>query len=113
MVLAVVMGFAHDVARLVLDPPPPGGGGLQNPPPEAPDGLSDVTNQWIAWAKYGALVAGAFGLLYCAVAMSIGRRNRSHLAGEGASGIPWVVAGLSLAAFAVPLAIQVMNASGG
>lgn len=89
------------------------GGGLQNAKPCAPPGLSSIANQWISWAKWGCLVCGALGLLISAGMMMIGRRNRSHLAGEGATGIPWVVAGLSLAALAVPIANQVLSAASG
>jgi hypothetical protein len=88
------------------------GTGLANPKPCAPPGLANIATQWIGWAKWGCLVCGALGLLIAAGMMMIGRRNRSHLAGEGASGIPWVVAGLSLAALAVPIATQVLTAAG-
>lgn len=90
-------------------PSPTSNGGLSNAAPCAPPGLSAIANQWIGWAKWGCLVAGVLGLLISAGMMMIGRRNRSHLAGEGATGIPWVVAGLSLAALAVPIATQVLS----
>ncbi|QXJ26998.1 hypothetical protein AGRA3207_007461 [Actinomadura graeca] len=85
---------------------------MNNPPPQAPDGLSVIAEQWISWAKWGCLLCGALGFLVCGAMMTVGRRNRSHLAGEGAAGIPWTIAGLSLGALAVPLAIEIMSASG-
>ncbi|GLZ16139.1 hypothetical protein Acsp04_63740 [Actinomadura sp. NBRC 104425] len=103
-----------DNALVALAAPPGSGGGgtqLNNPAPEAPAGLEEVAEQWISWAKWGCLVAGALGLLICAGMMAVGRRNRSYLAAEGAAGIPWTVAGLSLAALAVPIAAQIMNAT--
>ena len=50
--------------------------------------------------KWGVLVCGVAGLLICAGKMAIGHRNRATFAADGATGIPWVLAGLSLAAVA-------------
>jgi hypothetical protein len=55
-------------------------------------------NTLLGWWKWGALVAGVFGLIGCGAMMAIGRRNRSSLAADGATGIPWVLAGLTLIA---------------
>ena len=44
------------------------------------------------------MVAGVFGLVGCGAMMALGRRNRSSLAADGATGIPWVLAGLTLIA---------------
>jgi len=46
----------------------------------------------------GGTVGGVFGLIGCGAMMAIGRRNRSSLAADGATGIPWVLAGLTLIA---------------
>ncbi len=73
-------------------------GGLPNPAPVAPPGLSGDVNTLLAWWKWGALIAGVFGLIGCGAMMAIGRRNRSSLAADGATGIPWVLAGLTLIA---------------
>jgi hypothetical protein len=73
-------------------------GGVPNPAPQAPPGLTGPVNTLLAWWKWGALVAGVFGLIGCGAMMAIGRRNRSNLAADGASGIPWVLAGLTLIA---------------
>ena len=72
--------------------------GVPNPAPQAPPGLTGPVNTLLAWWKWGALVAGVFGLIGCGAMMAIGRRNRSNLAADGATGIPWVLAGLTLIA---------------
>jgi hypothetical protein len=63
-------------------------GGVPDPAPVAPPGLSGDVNTLLAWWKWGALVAGVFGLIGCGAMMAIGRRNRSSLAADGATGIP-------------------------
>jgi hypothetical protein len=73
-------------------------GGVPNPAPQAPPGLSSRINTLLSWWKWGALIAGVFGLVGCGAMMAIGRRNRHSLAADGASGIPWVLAGLTLIA---------------
>jgi hypothetical protein len=72
--------------------------GVPNPAPEAPPGLARRVDTLLAWWKWGSLVAGVFGLVACGAMMAIGRRNRSNLAADGAMGIPWVLAGLTLIA---------------
>lgn len=72
--------------------------GVPDPAPVAPPGLAGDMNTLLAWWKWGALVAGVFGLIACGAMMAIGRRNRSSLAADGATGIPWVLAGLTLIA---------------
>lgn len=67
-----------------------------DPNPAPPPGLSEVASTWIGYTKWIAIVAGILGLMVCGIMMMIGRRNRSIIAGEGAAGIVWVVAGLSL-----------------
>jgi hypothetical protein len=79
--------------------PDPGlAAGIPDPAPVAPPGLAGDMNTLLAWWKWGALVAGVFGLIGCGAMMAIGRRNRSSLAADGATGIPWVLAGLTLIA---------------
>src|SRR5262249_48729387 len=73
-------------------------GGVPNPAPLALPGLASRVNPWLAWWKGGSLIAGVFGLIACGAMMAIGRRNRSNLAADGAAGIPWVLAGLTLIA---------------
>ncbi|MFI0351016.1 hypothetical protein [Actinomadura sp. 9N407] len=76
---------------------------IPNPPPAAPPGLDTKINVLLSWGKYGVMICGLAGLLYCAGQMGIGRKNRSALAADGATGIPWALAGLSLAATAAPI----------
>jgi hypothetical protein len=72
--------------------------GIPNPAPVAPPGLASRVSTLLAWWKWGSLVAGVFGLVGCGAMMAIGRRNRSNMAADGATGIPWVLAGLTLIA---------------
>jgi hypothetical protein len=74
--------------------------GVPNPPAQAPPGLAKPVNTILGWGKWGVLVSGVAGLLRCAGKMTIGHRNRASFAADGATGIPWVLAGLSLAAVA-------------
>jgi hypothetical protein len=73
-------------------------GGVPNPAPVAPPGLANRVGTLLARWKGGSLIAGVFGLIACGAMMAIGRRNRSNLAADGAAGIPWVLAGLTLIA---------------
>ena len=68
---------------------------VPNPSPIAPPGLGDAVNTLLGWLKWGGLVAGVAGLIMCAIMMILGRRNRSNMAVDGATGIPWVLGGLS------------------
>jgi len=86
--------FGHAPVR----PGPYLAAGVPDPAPVAPPGLAGDMNTLLAWWKWGALVAGVFGLIGCGAMMAIGRRNRSSLAADGATGIPWVLAGLTLIA---------------
>lgn len=104
----------HILAAL-LDPtsPPPNGGGFDVPdaPPAAPPNLRGPVEMLIGWGKWGVLVCGMAGLLMCAGKMTIGQRNRASLAADGASGIPWVLGGLSLASVAASLISIVYGAT--
>lgn len=73
-------------------------GAVPDPAPQAPPGLAADTNTVLGWGKWGVLICGVAGLLICGGKMTIGHRNRSSLAADGASGIPWVIGGLSLVA---------------
>jgi hypothetical protein len=77
--------------------------GAPNPAPHAPPGLVGPVTTIIAWGKWGVLVCGVAGLLICAGKMAIGHRNRATFAADGATGIPWVLGGLSLAAVAATI----------
>lgn len=86
--------------HLAAHPPAPAAGHvpIPNPAPKPPPGMSATVNTLLGWWKWGAMVAGVFGLTGCGAMMAIGRRNRSSLAADGATGIPWVLAGLTLIA---------------
>lgn len=71
-----------------------------DPAPAAPPGLEEKISTLVAWGKWAVLVCGVAGLLICGGQMAIGRKNRSSFAADGATGIPWVLGGLSLAATA-------------
>jgi len=71
-----------------------------NPAPAPPPGLEASANKFISWLKWGGLVGGMIGLIVCGVMMMIGRRNRSATAVDGATGIPWVLGGLTVVALA-------------
>lgn len=86
----LVVGLHH--LPVVASPP--------NPAPQAPPGLIGPVTTMIAWGKWGVLVCGVAGLLICAGKMAIGHRNRATFAADGATGVPWVLGGLSLAAVA-------------
>ncbi|MCK9931061.1 hypothetical protein MXD62_28620 [Frankia sp. Mgl5] len=76
---------------------------VPNPDVEAPPGLGEAVNTALSWLKWGAFVAGVAGLLWCAIMMGIGRRNRSAMAVEGAMGVPWGLLAVSLAVAAPAL----------
>lgn len=71
-------------------------GSVPNPNPVAPPGMAGPADLLLGWLKWAGLVAGVVGLGMCAIMMILGRRNRSNMAVDGASGIPWVLGGLSL-----------------
>ena len=76
------------LAQYVAAPP--------NPSPVAPPGLAGPTDMLLGWLKWAGIVAGIVGFGACAIMMIMGRRSRSNMAVDGATGIPWVLAGLSL-----------------
>lgn len=82
---------------------------IPNPAPQAPPGMRGVFSDWISWAKYLGMVAGAIGMIACGIMMMVGRRNRSHLAAEGAGGIVWVIAGVSTVTLAVSVVTSMMG----
>jgi len=87
-----------------------GAGGVDiNTTPIPIPGMGQQMTNWIGYAKTIGIAAGVIGLIICAIMMMIGRRNRSHLAAEGATGVVWVVAGLSVAAMAPGLVSALMG----
>lgn len=105
------MTFLHvitDAVSLVpLDDPK--GGTNWDAPAAPPPGMGTVGPQWIGWAKWVAIVAGILGLISCGVMMMVGRRNRSHLAAEGAGGLLWTVAGLSIVTLSAGVVPQIIS----
>ena len=93
--------MVHTVAAVLMQVP--------NPGPQAPPGLDATATQFLAWLKWGGLIAGVFGLGICGIMMMVGRRSRSTTAVEGAAGIPWVLGGLTLMSFAASLVSAVMH----
>ena len=82
---------------------------VPNPGPIAPPGMAGPVTQMLGWLKWTGLVAGVVGLGMCAIMMILGRRNRSNMAVDGASGIPWVLGGLSLMTLAAGLVGAVLT----
>ncbi len=99
--LIAVHGLA--AGHLAAVPLTPAGAAPPNPAPQAPPGLQGPVTTMVAWGKWGVLVCGVAGLLICAGKMAIGHRNRATFAADGATGIPWVLGGLSLAAVAASI----------
>jgi hypothetical protein len=91
-------------ASLLAEPSPsPTGdyGGIDlGAKPKAIPGLGPQINEWIGYVKTAAIAAGVIGILICSIMMMVGRRNRSHLSAEGATGLIWVLFGLSIASMA-------------
>ena len=73
---------------------------VPNPGPVAPPGMAGPASQFISWMKWVGIVAGVVGFGMCALMMILGRRNRSNMAVDGATGIPWVLGGLSVMSLA-------------
>ncbi len=99
---AIVLTFVTPAVLAAL-PPLDGDVEVPDPPPAAPPGLDQKMETLLAWGKWGVLICGVAGLFICAGQMAIGRKNRSTFAADGATGIPWVLGGLSLAATAAPI----------
>lgn len=70
---------------------------VPNPEPVAPPGeLANAANTLLAWMKWGGIVGAVASATAAGIMMVVGRRNRNHMAIEGAVSLPWVVAGLAL-----------------
>lgn len=78
------------------DPAVPAG----EPEPQVPPGLQQKTDLLLGWLKWGGTLAGTAGIMISGIMMAVGRRNRSSMAADGASGVPWVLGGCSLVAIA-------------
>lgn len=93
--------LVHVLTELAVDVP--------NPAPAAPPGLAGPATLMLSWLKWTGLVAGVVGLGACAIMMILGRRNRSSMAVDGASGVPWVLGGLSLMSLSAGLVGAVLS----
>ncbi len=82
---------------------------VPNPGPVAPPGMQEPAEQFIGWMKWVGIVAGLVGFGMCAIMMILGRRNRSNMAVDGATGIPWVLAGLSTLTLAAGVVGALVN----
>ena len=69
---------------------------IPTPTPIAPPGLENLGNTFIGWLKWILVISGVAALMICGLMMTIGRRNRSAMAADGAVGIPWVLGGLTV-----------------
>lgn len=94
--MSATIQLISDSLPLLADPP--------NPAPQAPPGLEGPIRTITSWGKWGVMVLGGIGLLLCGGKMALGQSGRSHLAADGATGVPWVLLGLSLAATAAGIA---------
>jgi hypothetical protein len=81
---------------------------VPNPGPVAPPGMDGPANMLLGWMKWAGIVAGLLGFGMCAMMMILGRRNRSNMAVDGATGIPWVLGGLSLMALSAGVVSAVL-----
>ena len=93
MLLEGLLQELSSAAGSVLAAPP-------DPAPQPIPGMEEVANTFLGWSKWALLVAGVLGLFICGGMMILGRRNRSSTAVDGATGIPWVLGGLTLGAIA-------------
>jgi hypothetical protein len=95
----------HPVTRFLAagGKPAPAPPAVPDPPVQVPPGLKTPINTILGWGKYLVLASGVAGLLICGGKMTIGHRNRASFAADGATGIPWVLAGLSVAAVAAAI----------
>ena len=59
-------------------------------------GLGPVLITVLEWVKWLSIIAGIGGIIVIAIMMMIGRRNRSQMAADGLSALPWIVGGLIL-----------------
>lgn len=87
--------ITHQLLMTVLAAP--------NPAPQPPPGVANFASTVIAWAKWVGIIAAVLALIVSGIMMMIGRRNRSQIAVEGASGVPWVIAGLIVIVSAVAI----------
>ena len=91
--------FTDGLLTYLAAPTPAPGGGL-DPAPQPIPGLGTAASMFLGWGKWSLIVGGVLGMFICGGMMILGRRNRSSTAVDGATGIPWVLGGLTLGAIA-------------
>jgi len=64
--------------------------------PKPPPGVGPVIQTVLRWTKWLAGACGVGGFFVIAIMMMIGRRNRSQMAADGMSALPWVCGGFLL-----------------
>jgi hypothetical protein len=84
---------------------------VPNPDPTPIPGMGPIAADFLGWLKWGGLIAGVGGLIVCGIMMIAGRRNRSSFAADGATGIAWVIGGLSIVSFGAALVSFVFTAA--
>jgi len=75
-----------------------------DPPATPPPGLGPVMSTILSWTKWIAIFCGIGGIFVIAIMMMIGRRNRSQMAADGMSALPWIVGGFLLIGLSATLA---------
>ena len=78
------------------------------PTGEAPPGLDEFGPRVLNWLFYIAGIAAVGGLIWIGIMMMVGRRNRSQMAADGLSGLPWVVGGLIIVSSAAKIASEIL-----
>jgi hypothetical protein len=106
---AVAQGVAYGALTGLGAAPSPGPGWNLDPQPVAPPGMEEVAATFLGWGKWVLMVSGVLGFMICAGMMIVGRRGRSQTAVDGAAGVPWVLAGLSLTGLAAGIATVVLT----
>jgi hypothetical protein len=70
---------------------------VPDPAPAAPPGeLAEAADTLLGWMKWGGIVGAVAAAIAAGIMMVVGRRNRNHMAIEGAASLPWIVGGLAL-----------------
>ncbi len=82
---------------------------VDNPEAKPPPGLGPVVNTILGWTKWLAISFGVGGVFVIAIMMMIGRRNRSQMAADGMSALPWIVGGFLLIGVAATVADALVN----
>ena len=90
--MSTLLNAANAASDLILAAP--------EPVPAAPPGMAAKTTLFLGWVKWGGIILGVAGIMIVGIMMAVGRRNRSSMAADAASGVPWILGGLSLVSLA-------------